>query len=100
MARAPAQGTLGGDVYGIRSEGLDQAPHSARQRQRQPDFRVGRAGDSAKSIRAKHLHFVAHALQPLPGGGQRPHHAIQLRQPSVADDQNAHVRHEPPLGEA
>ena len=98
MARAPAKRPFGGDVHRVRRKGFDQAPHPARPGQRQPDFGVGRAGDGAESIRAEHLHFVAHAHQPLPGGGQRPHDAVQLRQPSVADDQNAHVRRDSPLG--
>ena len=60
---------------------------------RQPDLRVGRAGQGTEAVGAEHLDLMALGLQQLHDRLDGAHHAVDLRAPGVGDDGDA----QPPL---
>src|SRR5271165_3853645 len=71
---------------------LDATSHRARPRYSDAHLRVGREGRRAKSVSGEDLNFDAESRRLSHQGFYRAHHAVDLRQPSVGDDQDAGQR--------
>jgi len=90
--RAQAQRTFGRDVQRLRRKLQNGALDLLERKQRQADFRVGRAGDAAKITRGQGFDLMAEATQPRNRLTQGAHHAVGLRAPGVRDDHDFHAR--------
>ena len=90
-SRRQSERTLGGDVQCLRVEIADAARDLGSRPQRQPDLRIGGAGDAAEVPGSHHAHFVPEAAEPLGGLRQSAHHAVGLRKPGVGHDHDSHA---------
>jgi len=91
-SRAEAERPLGRDVQGLRRVGQDAALQPAIRKDRQPNFRVCRAGNVVEVARIDDPHFVTKTTQPRHGLRQRTDHAVGLRKPRVGNDHDPHAR--------
>ena len=89
-ARQPAERAFGGDMDGIGIEPGDLCSDRAPRRHCQPDFGVAWHRHRKEAVGGDRLHPVPARRGDVGDGGQRPHHAIDLRAPGVADKGNAH----------
>src|SRR6516164_10475277 len=76
----------------IRIEFLDATSHRGRPRYRDAHLRIRRKGYRAKSVSGQDLNFDAETRRFPHQGLYRAHHAVDLRQPSVGDDEDAGQR--------
>src|SRR5271166_4636473 len=78
------------DKIGIKF--LDATSHRARPRYSDAHLRVGREGHRAKFVSGQDLNFDAESGRLSHQGFYRAHHAVDLWQPSVGDDEDAGPR--------
>ncbi len=76
-ARRPAQRAFGRDVQRIGGVVVDQLADRAARRERQPDLRIGGAGQRAEALGRDHHHVMAQRLQLAARFGQRAHDAVR-----------------------
>ena len=88
--RGQADGPFGGDVDGLRLEGLEALLHRLVGPDGQLDLRIGGQGEGLELVGADHLDLVAHLAQLGDHPGQGAHHAVDLRLPGVGGQQDAH----------
>ena len=88
--RGKADGSLRCDMDRVRLEPLDRLPDVATRRDRQADFRIGRAGKRRNILRSNHANEVALPLELADGIAQRRDDAIDLRRPGICRDYDAH----------
>jgi len=58
--------------------------------QREPDFRVGGTGNTAKILRGEQADLMSEAAQPLGGLRERAHHTVGLWKPGIGYDHDSH----------
>jgi len=96
-AKAPGgepQRSLGGDVQGLGRKLQNGLLDVTVGPQREPDFRISRAGNAAKIARREHAHRMTEAAEPRCRLGQGADDAVGLRKPSIRDDHDPHaLRH-------
>ncbi len=88
--RHPAERTFGGDVHGVGLHRTEAPRDAAEARQRQPDLRIGRAGERVELVRRQHRHLDAERRQLDGEPLVRAHDAVDLRVPSVGRNEDAH----------
>ena len=72
----------------IRVEFLDATPHCAWPRYSDTHSRIGRKGYRSKSVSGQDLNFDAESRRLSHQGFYRAHHAVDLWQPSVGDNED------------
>ena len=88
--RAQSQRPLGGNMQRLGCEGENVFFDFFVREQRQPYFRIGRAGDATEILRRQHSDLVTKAPQPRRGLRQRADHTVGLRKPRIGDDHDSH----------
>src|SRR5271166_1718109 len=78
------------DKIGIKF--LDATSHRARPRYSDAHLRVGREGHRAKFVSGQDLNFDAESRRLSHQGFYRAHHAVDLWQPRIGDDEDAGQR--------
>ena len=92
---ASPQRTFRRDVDRVGRERLDVPSDLVVGKEREPDFRIGRAGNGAEAVGRDRRHRMPHPLEFANGVVHRHDHAVDLRRPRVADDQDPERARDP-----
>ena len=76
---------------GIGGGGVEAPLHLLAAAQRKPDFAIARTGKIAEQVGRDELDRMPARAQQLHGCAERSHHAIDLRMPSVARQDDPHA---------
>ena len=88
--RRQADRPFGGDMDGLRLEGLEALLNRLIDTHRHLDLGVGGQREGLELVGADHLDQMAHGLQLGDHAGQGADHAVDLRLPGVGGHQDAH----------